>query len=614
MMIWLATLGHTLYVAVAFPAENARRLLWGALHHALLNLPPDHRLVGWAQWQRRGAEYRYSQIAHDAALHAAVSLELLALGLLLFLLLWKPLWLLCTRVGELRTSGAHGSARFATRREVWRLRLRRGQALFVLGRVGRRWVGLPPKAQYENCLIIGPPGTGKSSGLIIPNLLRETGGGRAARSLIITDPKGEAWDLTSAHLAQTHDVLRLDFTTPEGAGYNPLALIREPLDALAFAQAWVTNTGESGSEPFWDNTAQLLLAAAAQHLLAIHAPRVPSLSELADFLCTRTPEEVKEDLIHSSSTQAQECADGFLSYVQKNERLLGSIFSGLPLRFGCLQDHRVRAVTAHNDVDPALMGVTTSGRPQTLYVVLTPGMEAVFKPLTGTLFTQIFLGLAAQARQSTRGALPRRVLCYLDEAGTIGHITGLPRWLATLRAAGVGCVVAVQSLSQLTALYGRDDAATLRTSCLTTVALAGIGALDAVEISKALGTATVAQHNAAGTRDRTALLPKQGTAGATETGRPLLTADEVTRLPGLHCVALLGNHAPLRVRLVPYFADRRLCRLTGMAQVATVVADARDAGAPRGAGTPVLGRHEATPPGTPVQPRPVHDIDWTLVE
>jgi len=49
---------------------------------------------------------------------------------------------------------------------------------------------------------------------------RETGGGRAARSLIITDPKGEAWDLTSAHLAQTHDVLRLDFTTPDGAGYN----------------------------------------------------------------------------------------------------------------------------------------------------------------------------------------------------------------------------------------------------------------------------------------------------------------------------------------------------------------------------------------------------------
>jgi len=188
----------------------------------------------------------------------------------------------------------------------------------------------------------------------------------------------------------------------------------------------VTNTGESGSEPFWDNTAQLLLAAAAQHILAVHAPRVPALGDLADFLCTRTPEEVKEDLVHSSSAQARECAEGFLSYVQKNERLLGSIFTGLPLRFGCLQDHRVRAVTAHNDVDPALMG-TTTGRPQALYVVLTPGMEAVFKPLTGTLFTQTLSALAQEARRQPRGALARRVLCYLDEAGTIGHITGLSR-------------------------------------------------------------------------------------------------------------------------------------------------------------------------------------------
>ncbi len=316
---WTTALSHLVYVVVAFPAENGRRLLVSLVHPAPGQSPLHGHLsqpfVGWAQWVREGPEYRWTQIHADVSLRAAVHIELVVAGLLLMLLAWKPLWLLVTRVQTLHPSTAHGSARWASRREVVALRPRRAAAPFVLGKVGVRWVGIPAQVQYENALVVGPPGTGKSSGLIIPNLLRERGDGPSVRSLIITDPKGEAWDRTHGAVGRHHTALRLDFTDPSGAGYNPLALISSTLEAQAFAQAWIANTGESSSEPFWDNAALYPISSAILHLLAISAGRragPPTLGELADFLTTTTIATVKSDLAHSASAEARQCATGFL--------------------------------------------------------------------------------------------------------------------------------------------------------------------------------------------------------------------------------------------------------------------------------------------------------------
>ena len=64
-----------------------------------------------------------------------------------------------------------------------------------------------------NTLLIGPPGSGKSSGLIIPNLLREGG----TRSLVVTDLKGELRQTCARHLAKTHEVWAVNFLDPGGS-------------------------------------------------------------------------------------------------------------------------------------------------------------------------------------------------------------------------------------------------------------------------------------------------------------------------------------------------------------------------------------------------------------
>jgi len=174
-----------------------------------------------------------------------------------------------------RPGTSHGSARWATAAEVRALRPRRAGGDLVVGEVGRwrpRPVAIPEGQLYEHTLLVAPNGTGKTAGLIVPNLLAEAG----RRSLVIADAKGELAKLTGAHLRDVlgDDRVRvLDFLDPAlSVGYNPLAYVTDAASAALFAEAWVANTGTS-KEAFWDNAARTLIGAAALHRAGRPDPR-----------------------------------------------------------------------------------------------------------------------------------------------------------------------------------------------------------------------------------------------------------------------------------------------------------------------------------------------------
>jgi type IV secretion system protein VirD4 len=115
-----------------------------------------------------------------------------------------------------RVGALHGSGHWATRREVAAAGLfERGPGGIVLGRLGRRWL---VDRKDRHALVYAPSGTGKSSCVVIPTLLRWPG------SVLALDLKSELWEKTSGWLqAQRHCVVRFDPTLAAGsASYNPL--------------------------------------------------------------------------------------------------------------------------------------------------------------------------------------------------------------------------------------------------------------------------------------------------------------------------------------------------------------------------------------------------------
>ncbi len=572
------------WLAAAWPVENGLRL---ASHQgALLILPvrsssgagsrpartpAGDSLIGWDAWLRPGIEARWRQLQapthHATQVRQLVTLELWLVPLLLLVVLAKPLWTLTARLGRLRPGTGHGTAQMAGTRELRQLRPRRRQAGLRLGQVGRQPIALPEPEVYEHVLVCGPPGSGKSSGLILPNILAE----RGTRSLVVVDPKSELLSITRGAVERHSEVWVVNFLDPEHShGYNPLALVDSYLSAEAFAECWVTNTGRSSRDPFWDNAAKQLIVAAVLHLRAERTGPPPTLADLAAFFNRHDAETITAIFGASKSEHARDCAVSFLASMSKNEKLLGSVFSELPPRFSILQDVRVQKSTGRHQVQFARLG-QVDGRPVALYLALERTMAPLLKPLSACFFMQLFEELIRIADASPGGLLPRPVLGYADEFGNIGEIPDMARWMSTVRSARIGFLLAVQDLAQLGAIYGKEGRQIIVTDCSTKIALAKTSADDAEWFSRGTGTATVLSYTAGDSRRRGDRLARSGSRGVSEIARPLLTPGEVTRLPEDTMLVLSGNRQPMLVTQRRWYQDRHLRRLGRLQPAAGVM-------------------------------------------
>lgn len=560
-------------LALAWPVLRARVSLdrWRAIRAGgaatvvtgevgVAEVPP------FAAWRAQSVEERWSRYASDEWHGVRLATRLMATTLLVMvaltggrLVLWPLLrggWfvaalVLIQRPGRPGTS--HGSARWASARELRGRRAHPGAADLVVGRVGRAEIVVSEAEQYEHLVLVAPTGAGKTSGLILPNLLREPG----TRSLVVTDPKRELLRLTSPYLRSVYgegNVLALDFLDPAlSAGYNPLAQVVDAASADLFAQTWVRNTGTS-KEPFWDNAARTLLGAAALHLIKAEDGIVPPLSSLVDFLCGQPAEDVTEALADSPVPEARRLARGFLTNMAKNERLVGSVFAELPPRFACLNLESVRRVTSVNEVDPPRLAHI----PTAVYLALDLDHARTLAPLTACFFRDLFATLAAVAKAQPDGRLPTPVLAYLDEFGTIGHVPEFQSRLATVRSARIGCLLVVQDLAQLTKEYGKEDADTILTNATTKLCLAGVTHDDAEYFSKLAGTTTVHATNRGSTHPLLLPWADRGNRGVGEVARPLITPDELRTL-GDDVLVVAGRHHPVRARQARYYQDKALC-------------------------------------------------------
>jgi len=569
------------------------------------------RLVSWDAWMHT-PERQYARIQRAgkdmALLRVAVMGELGGALLLVVLLLSQPLWYVTTGMAKLKPSKALGGAVLGTWRDLRELKATTRDAQIILGKLNGKLLALRGLEQYQSALVVGPPRAGKSVGLFITNLLLERGIGRGAaltrllqrlqqsltsratgegegaavrvrldrrlaagalhwaerrlmrrrlrgvRSIVATDLKGELTERTYAALARTHRVIVVNFVSPAtSAGYNPLAHITSALDAMVFAQTWIANTGESSSEPFWDSAAKYLITAIVLHLNATQEGKA-TLAHVRRFLMLGSA-PIMGTLGDSPAGEVREAMEGFKADLERNEKLQGSIFIELPLRFQVVADPRVQATTGCDEAPFAEMA-DRDARPIALFLVLDRRMSKELRPLTACFFSQMFNEVIEVADRSPGGMLPRQILGYCDEFGNLGTIYNFPTWMTTVRSAGMGFILAVQALAQLEELYGAEGKEIIMGACNVKIALAKTTDKDAKWFSEQTGTTTVLAANAGVSRKRGAVLVDHGNQGYSETSQPLMTAGDVTRMPTTKMLLLSGNRPPVVVTQVRWYSKR----------------------------------------------------------
>ena len=455
------------------------------------------------------------------------------------------------------------TSRWATWRDLRPLQVRRARPGSLV--LGRRGASLIATEAETSVLVIGPTRSGKTSGLVVPNLLEWTG------AAIVTSTKSELVELTAEHRRSRGPVFVYDPTGELGdradsVSWSPLAGC-ELLDVAWTVAAWMCaglqqGAGRGDSDwAHWSESGKLLIAP----LLYTAAACDRSIIDVRDWIhCfdLDTPMTLLAGLAtsHPGRDADPQRAIAMLSSVdQRPDKERGTVFSTVMRIFSVFNERAVAASAMTSQLDPERF-LRERG---TLYLC-TPRQspERVASLFVGILMTVVTRAYGMAARQP-RGKLQPELGLFLDELANVVPIEELPALASQGAGRGIVLMSIIQDFSQLRARYGSDRANSILNNHGCKMVLPGISDPETTEvIAKLVGrseyTDVQVSHND-GRASRSYSLRQDQMA----------SPDALRQLPDGTGVVLYRGKPPTIVRLRPWYADRALADLVRGAAAAS---------------------------------------------
>ena len=405
-----------------------------------------------------------------------------------------------------------------------------------------------------NVLVVGGSGSGKSASYSIPNAYQMLG------SYVFTDPKGELYDKTAGYLkANGYDIKVLNLVNPENSdGYNPLMHIQSEIDVDVIANTIIKgqDSDGKGSDPFWDNNAEMLLKSLIYYLLEKRPKEEINLTSCAEMVRaaassngTNLLRELMSELplSHPARTNFQS-----VEVVAGSEKTYSSILSTLQSKLGKFDSQEIANVTSTNTIN-----FEDIANHKTAVYVISSDTHTAYNFLLTIFFAQMIQQLYNYADMNG-GRLKVPTYFILDEFANIGQIPDFDKKISTSRSRGISFSVILQNLDQLEAVYEKSYE-TIMGNCDTHVFL-GSNSFKTVEyFSKQLGETTIARDTKSTNRDKN--FSKQGYSTSDQImGRALMTPDELRRMDNGLCIIFEKGLKPIKANKYYYFTKQTMNR------------------------------------------------------
>ena len=405
-----------------------------------------------------------------------------------------------------------------------------------------------------NVLVVGGSGSGKSATYSIPNAYQMLG------SYVFTDPKGELYDKTAGYLkANGYDIKVLNLVNPEDSdGYNPLMHIQSEIDVDVIANTIIKgqDSDGKGSDPFWDNNAEMLLKSLIYYLLEKRPKEEINLTSCAEMVRaaassngTNLLRELMSELplSHPARTNFQS-----VEVVAGSEKTYSSILSTLQSKLGKFDSQEIANVTSTNTIN-----FEDIANHKTAVYVISSDTHTAYNFLLTIFFAQMIQQLYNYADMNG-GRLKVPTYFILDEFANIGQIPDFDKKISTSRSRGISFSVILQNLDQLEAVYEKSYE-TIMGNCDTHVFL-GSNSFKTVEyFSKQLGETTIARDTKSTNRDKN--FSKQGYSTSDQImGRALMTPDELRRMDNDLCIIFEKGLKPIKANKYYYFTKPTMNR------------------------------------------------------
>ncbi len=415
----------------------------------------------------------------------------------------------------------YGSARFDKRSSILKLSNKGVKIGFK---------SLSRKESYKHTILVAPTGSGKTQNLILKNVYHLSAKGN---SLVINDPKMELWNLCSGWM-QTQDmqvyVLNLQDIN-NSVSWNPFdALKPSEFQGLVTDMYDMVNKG-SNTESIWRYGTIEMISLIAQVLHDsnedLHLPNIlQTIKQLQAF-----PKKTGQWMHHQ--TDDEETMLSIDRMLNQDEKIFHGIVSGAMSVMIPFTPSALLKIQTHTTL-PSIADIRRIR--SALFLALPIGKESTYAPFITLLLSRLFNDIINTPLNKT----DKPLVFMLEEFAQLLPIPNYQSIISTVRSKKVMLFHCLQNLDQLTDRYDTSVSEIICNNCSHWIMLAGI---------KSNKTLTYIKESLVG------ITTFQGGKDNNDkfNGRPLMTKDEIRRLPANTALFVSANNLPVLIKMKPLY-------------------------------------------------------------
>lgn len=450
--------------------------------------------------------------------------------------------------------GTYGTSGWMSRKEmagvldlVPDLRKHKG---VVLGMLDNKAVCVPENPHINgNLAVYGSSGSMKTRSFCVNRILQAAVRGE---SLIISDPKSELYEKSSEYLRdQGYCVKVFNLVNPENSdSWNCLSEVEgQELMAQLFVDVIIKNTINNGKgDHFWDSCEMNLLKALVLYVDQSYAEQNRNIGEVYRLLTLSGESDL--DSLFENLPPTHPAKAPYSLYKQASDTVRSGVIIGLGSRLQVFQSELIKKITTRDEIDLEL-----PGQERCAYFLVTSDQDSTFDFLASLFLSFCFIKLVRYADKNCEGGkLPVPVHVLGEELTACGTIPDLSRRLSVIRSRNISMSCVFQNLAGLQNRYPLNLWQEILGNCDAQLFLGCTDELTAEFISSRTGLASVSVSSKSkqlGTWRISNYTPEyRETSGVGK--RPVLTPDEVLRLPIKQALVIIRGQKVLKVDKMDY--------------------------------------------------------------
>lgn len=420
----------------------------------------------------------------------------------------------------------------------------------------------------KHVLCLGNTGAGKTRRILIESMCTL---GLAGESIIVSDPKGELYQMTSELFRNLgYEVNVLDFKTPQKSNrYNFLQPIIDALKENDIKKAedltWdlvecIVEKSGSSSDPLWENGEKSIIAGSIMAVLLENKDyeEYQNLTNVYSFISnmcqtdengymplTDYIDKLDEDnpakTIFSISTIAP-------------EKTRSSFFTSALATLRLFTSKSIYTMTNSSDFK-----LEDIGKKKSIIYIILPDERTTFYKLATLFVSQQYQALVNLA-DSRGGKLKVRTNFILEEFGNFTKIANFENMLTVSRSRNIRFSIFIQSFSQLETKYSKTVSQNIMDNTQVWIYLRTSSFNTAEIISKKIGSYTVSVNSRSSSYSKNTNNLSESMSLAS---RNLLTPDEILRFETPHALIMQSGEFTSKVE-IPDLSKWQFNKLLGL--------------------------------------------------